>query len=361
MNYKAEIPYNELPILPPEQELETKEVLKATISASRALAKLNGSIKSIPNPDILLNSITLQEAKSSSEIENIFTTNDELFSALISESESKLHQNTKEVMHYKEALWHGFNKLTEKGFLATNDFIEIVEIVKKISIGIRKTTGTKISNSLGETIYTPPEGENIIREKLANLENFINNASIPLDPLVKLAIQHYQFEAIHPFYDGNGRTGRILNILLLVQYELIDLPILYLSKYVIENKNEYYKKLKAVTETDAWTDWILFTIKGIEEMSLHTHHKIEKIVEFIESDSRLIKEKLPKIYSKDLIEILYSQPYCKIKFLEEANIAKKETASKYLKEIQSLDILDSFKSGKEVFFVNKKLVNLLKN
>ena len=360
MSFDPQIPYNELPLLPPAKELETKEVLRATIIASRALAKLNGSIKRIPNPNILLNSIVLQEAKSSSEIENILTTNDDLFKALISKNELALNQNTKEVLHYQEALWHGYQQLLQRPFLSTNLFVEIVQIIKKINFNIRKTSGTRVANSQGESIYTQPEGESIIRDKLDNLEKFINDMDDGLDPLIKLAVQHYQFEAIHPFYEGNGRTGRIINILFLVEHNLLDLPILFLSKYIIDNKNDYYKKLRAVAELEDWAGWILFMIKGIEQMSLYTQNKIDKIVDFIEEDTEYIKLNFPRIYSKEFIEILYSQPYSKIRFFEDAGLVKKETASKYLSELESVGLFEGFKFGRETLYVNKKLFTLLK-
>lgn len=238
-------PYNELPLLPPQIDMETSAILKKAISANRQLAELKGLVNSIPNQGILVNGIVLQEAKLSSEIENIFTTNDELYRAAADEK-SAASPHAKEVLLYRQALWYGFNSLKKKP-LASNLFIEIAEIINGKGIGVRKVPGTKIANSKGAIIYTPPEGESVIRDKLGNLEKFLHDES-GIDPLIKLAAAHYQFEAIHPFVDGNGRTGRIINILFLVEKGLLDTPILFLSHYILKNKSDYYAGLRAVTE-----------------------------------------------------------------------------------------------------------------
>lgn len=360
MAFDPQKPYNELPLLPPGVEVDSKAILLKTIAASRALAKLNGSIKRIPNPIILLNSIMLQEAKSSSEIENIVPTNDELFQAIGATATEHFDQNTKEVLHYREALWHGYNTLKHKPILSTSLFIDIVSLIKT-DMGVRKTPGTRIANAVGESIYTPPDGERIIREKLDNLDEFLNNQSDGIDPLIKLAIQHYQFEAIHPFYDGNGRTGRIINVLYLVAQGLLDLPILYLSKYIIDNKTDYYKKLKAVTTDNDWESWITYIIEGVEQTSIYTQEKIDRIADLITETSEIIKDKLPRVYTKDLVEAIFSQPYCRIKFIVDAGIAKRGTASEYLSQMEALGILESRKVGRELLFINKKLFNLLKS
>lgn len=259
--YNPKKPYNELPLLPPKKDLETKKILKQTIQATRVLAELKGRADEIPNQSRLVNAITLQEAKDSSEIENIVTTQDSLFQAFSAKTNT-VDAQTKEVLRYRHALWEGYRNLDKKP-LSTNTFISIVQTIKETNIGIRNTPGTKITSN-GKTIYTPPEGEKLIRDLLKNLEDFLH-AEDGLDDLIRLAVMHYQFEAIHPFPDGNGRTGRVLNILYLVEKNLIDAPILYLSKFIIENKNDYYKKLKAVTEKEDWEGWILFMLKAIEK------------------------------------------------------------------------------------------------
>ncbi|MDQ2799514.1 MAG: Fic family protein, partial [Armatimonadota bacterium] len=316
--FNREAPFNSLPLLPPVHvELETKAVLKQAIAAGRALAELKGAGNLVPNQAVLVRTVGLQEAKLSSEIENIVTTNDELYRALADEG-SRTDPATKEVLRYNDALWHGYSRLKEGRPLSTRLFEEMVQIIKQNSAGIRRTTGTRITKG-GRTIYTPPEGESILRDKLANLEKFLY-AEDGLDPLVKLAVLHYQFEAIHPFADGNGRTGRILNILYLVEAGLLEIPVLYLSRYIIENKNAYYEGLRRITEENAWEEWTLFMLRAVETTALTTCQRIQAIRALMQQTSQAVKDKLPKIYSKDLIEVLFSQPYCRIHFLEEAQI-----------------------------------------
>lgn len=350
-------PYNDFPLLPPTVELENNvTILKKAIAANKALAELKGAVKSIPNRGILVNGIVLQEAKLSSEIENIFTTNDELFRAAADE---KLATNphAKEVLLYRQALWHGFNSLKNKP-LATNLFVEIAEIIKGKSIGIRKVPGTKVANSKGEAIYTPPEGEMVIRDKLSNLEKFIH-AEDDIDPLIKLAALHYQFEAIHPFVDGNGRTGRIINILFLVEKGLLDAPILFLSHYILRTKSSYYTGLRGVTEKEAWVDWVLYMLEGIETTALETQQRVANILNSMDKAIELIKSQAPKIYSKDLIEAIFEHPYCKIRFLEEAGIAKRQTAATYLQTLESIGLLRNIKKGREQYYINDELVKIL--
>jgi len=349
-------PYNDLPLLPPTIDLESAGILKKAISANRKLAELKGLVKSIPNQSILINGIVLQEARISSEIENIVTTNDELYRAAADE---KLTTNphAKEVLLYRQALWHGFNSLKKKP-LATNLFIEIAEIIKGKNIGIRKVPGTKIGNSKGEVIYTPPEGESIIREKLGNLEKFMH-AEDDIDPLIKLAALHYQFEAIHPFVDGNGRTGRIINILFLVEKGLLDSPILFLSHYILRTKPTYYAGLRNVTEQDAWTDWVMYMLEAIETTATETQERVNNILSVMDTTRQLVREKAPKIYSKDLIEVIFQNPYCKIRFLEDAGLAKRQTAAMYLQTLEALDLLKSIKIGSEKYYINKQLLKIL--
>jgi len=352
-------PYNDLPLLPPKLDIETKPVLKKSISANKALAELKGLGQTIPNQAILLNSMLLQEAKASSEIENIVTTNDALYQAF-SANIKNIDPATKEVLRYREALWSGFNKLKSKQILSTNLFIEIMQTIKETKAGIRKTPGTTIANgNTGEVIYSPPEGESIIRDKLKNLEDFIHSDN-NLDPLVKLALIHYQFEAIHPFTDGNGRTGRIINILFLILHNLLELPILYLSKYIIENKYDYYQLLREVTEKKEWEPWVLFMLDAVEQTAVFTKEKIEEIKKLIDETLITAKNKLPtRVYSKDLIELLFHQPYTKVQFLVDAGVAERKTAAEYLKELKKIGVLKPYKVGKESLYLNVKLYQIL--
>ena len=356
--YNPKKPYNDLPLVPPTIELETKKVLKQAIAATRVLAELKGRADEIPNQSILVNAITLQEAKDSSEIENIVTTQDNLYQAFTAKTNTTDAQ-TKEVLRYRQALWEGYNNL-DKRPLSTNTFVSIVQTIKENNAGIRKTTGTRITGN-DKIIYTPPEGETIIRDLLKNLEDFIHSEN-GLDHLVRLAVMHYQFEAIHPFPDGNGRTGRILNILYLVDKGLLDKPILYLSRYILANKNQYYEKLRAVTEKQDWEGWILYMLKGVEETAIYTLQKINAINSLMQGTISLAKEKLPsRVYSKELIELLFEQPYCKVKFLVDKDIAKRQTAAEYLQELEKIGILKSQKIGVENLFLNVKLFEILKS
>ena len=352
-------PYNDLPLLPPSKNIETKAILKKAISAGRALAELKGLGETIPNQAILVNSIILQEAKASSEVENIITTHDALFRAFSAKT-SKIDHATKEVLRYREALWVGFNALQERPLLATNLFIRIVQTIRGNQAGIRNTPGTKILNAAtGEVVFTPPEGEALIREKLKNLEEYIHEED-GVDPLIKLALIHHQFEAIHPFTDGNGRTGRILNILYLLFKGLLGLPVLYLSKYIIEQKSDYYHLLRSVTDDGELEPWIRYILEAVEQTSLHTRDKIIAIRDLMDETLQYVKEKLPsRVYSKDLIEILFCQPYTKGQFLVDAGIAERKTAANYLKEIEKTGILKAQKLGKENLYLNVKLFELL--
>ncbi len=358
MGFDPNIPYNDLPLLPPNDELESKEVLKKAITANKSLAELKGAGELIPNQAILIQAIGLQEAKLSSEIENIVTTNDELYRAFASDGQ-KAEPHTKEVLRYNDALWYGYYWLKEKQHpLTTNLFEELFRIIKESKSGIRKIPGTKLANDLGEVIYTPPEGETLLRDKLGNLEKYIY-ASDAVDPLIKLAIIHYQFEAIHPFTDGNGRTGRILNILYLIEQGLMEIPILYLSRYIIENKKEYYAGLRSVTENSNWKEWVLYILNAVEQTSIDAKKRIVSIRDLMNRDIEIVRDKLPKIYSKDLLELLYRQPYCKISMLEQAGIAKRQTASIYLKELEGIGILRSVKMGRDIYYINDDFLKLL--
>jgi Fic family protein len=355
--FDRKIPFNNLPLLPPKVELETKKILKKTISASRALARLNGALTNLPNPGLFLDTIHLQEAKSSSAIENIITTNDDLYQSAVAARQPESGV-VKEVLSYKEALWLGLEKLETRPFITTNLCIEIVQCIKKNSAGIRKIPGTALSNSLGDIIYTPPTGENVIHEKLSNWERFINE-ELTLDPLIKMALMHYQFEAIHPFADGNGRTGRILLLLFLKLEKLLDIPAIYLSGYINENKSEYYKKLRNITENSDWEAFILYMLDMVESTSNNGLKRMENIVALMESTSEKLKKELPKVYSKDLVEILFKLPYTKRNFLINAGIGNLKTTGNYLNLLEEKGILKSVRLGKEKLYLNYRLMNIL--
>lgn len=359
MTFDPKKPFNDLPALPPPVEVETKAVLKRAIAANRALAELKGQGRIIPNQSMLINSLVLQEAKASSEIENIVTTNDALFRAMAASS-GTVDPATKEVLRYREALWHGYKRVKNKARLDTDLFIQVVQAIKEDKNGIRNKPGTVIGNPrTREIIYTPPEGERTIRKKLDELEQFIHTAD-EIDPLVKLALSHYQFEAIHPFFDGNGRTGRLINILFLIAHHLLDLPVLYMSKYIIDDKPEYYKRLRRVTENGEWESWVLYMLDAIEFTARLTRQKIHDIRTLLDDTLAVAKRKLPaRVYSKELIELLFRQPYTKGQFIVEAGLAERQTAAEYLKELERIGVLKGHKVGKENLYLNVKLYELL--
>ncbi len=360
MNINFEKPNNNLPLLPPKIDIETKRILNQAIKSNIELARLKGYCSLLPNASILLNSIILKEARTSSEIENIITTQDELYSALASSSKN-IDSNTKEVLNYRSAMWTGYNELMGKEFLSINSIINIQSELEMNNAGIRKLPGTSLVNDrTGKIIYTPPDNEKTILDLLSNLEMYINKED-KTDALIKMALIHYQFESIHPFYDGNGRTGRIINVLYLVQKELIDNPILYLSEYIIKNKNRYYELLQKIRTDNTWEEWILYMLKAVEQTSKDTLKMISEIVNLLNTTVKICKKELPKsTYSKELVELLFIQPYTKIEFLVSAGISERRTASKYLKQLEEIGILESFKSWKETIYVNRKLYELLK-
>lgn len=364
--FNRKIPYNDLPSLPPKVDVETKRILRKTISAGRALGQLNGALINLPNLTLFLDTIYLQEAKASSEVENIITTNDELYKDLIADMKIE-NSATKEVLSYKEALWLGLNQLKAKPFITTNLCIKIVQCIKKNDASIRNTPGTTLTNSFGEVIYTPPSGDQIIRAHLSNLEKFINEPSRSaignddIDPLIKMALMHYQFEAIHPFADGNGRTGRILLLLYLQLSGLLNTPAIYLSEYIIKNKAAYYKCLQDVTENNKWEAYILYMLDMIEVTALQGLERLNTILAAMEKTEKSIKMKLPKIYSKELIEILFRLPYTKRQHLVEANIGNLKTVGNYLRELEENGFLKSEKVGKEKLYLNYVLLEILEH
>ena len=350
-------PFNDLPLLPPSGELETKLVLKACIDARAALEGLRQAGALLPNQAVLINSIPLLEAQASSEIENIVTTSDALFRYAQIEDQSP-DPATKEALRYRTALQCGFDSLSQRP-ISTNTAIEVCTQIKGIAMQIRRVPGTALGNqSSGEVVYTPPEGEPLLREKLANWERFIHeNESI--DPLIRMTIAHYQFEAIHPFTDGNGRTGRVLNLLILVQLGLLELPVLYLSRAIIRSKADYYRLLLGVTAQARWEDWILYMLSAVAQTARWTMQKIKAIQQLQAQALDYVRVRAPKIYSRELVDIIFTQPYCRIQNLVESNIAKRQTASVYLKALESIGVLKEMKVGREKLFIHPNFVRLL--
>jgi len=351
-------PHNGLPPLPPPAELiETTEILKKCINARVALAELKQAAELIPNAAVLVNALPLLEAQASSEIENIVTTTDKLFE-FVEMAEDKADAATKEALRYRTALFEG-TKMVRRGMLTIDMAIQICSTIKDLELDIREDSGTKLSNrNTSEVIYTPPVGQKLLHGMLENWADFMHRHD-DIDPLVRMAVQHYQFEAIHPFTDGNGRTGRILNILFLVEQGLLDTPILYLSRYIIRNKAGYYRLLLNVTHNQAWGDWIMFMLNGVEETCTWTTDKIKAIRELMQHTSLYVQQQLPKTYSWELVEALFKQPYCRINNLVSTGVAKRQTASVYLKQLCDIGVLKEFKSGRETLFVHPKYIELL--
>jgi Fic family protein len=345
--------------LPLKQDVESKKVLKKLASAHRALAELKGIVSSIPNENILINTLGLQEAKDSSAIENIITTHDEIFKAELN-LEGFKSLNAKEVQNYISALKKGFGFIKKNKILTNNDIIAIQSELEKNNAGFRKVPGTALKNaSTGEIVYTPPQDYNTIRDLMTNLEQYINDPSISdFDILVKMAIIHYQFESIHPFYDGNGRTGRIINVLYLVMNDLLNLPVLYLSRYIIEHKVDYYKLLQEVRETDNWENWVLYMLDSVEQISKETIVLIEKIKDLIYEYKNLLRNNY-KFYSQDLLNNLFKHPYTKIEFIENDLGVSRITAAKYLNLLAKDKVLIKEKLGTGNYYVNEKLVKIL--
>jgi Fic family protein len=350
-------PYNDLPDLPPAAQLETRPVLKACIEARAALAALRQAASLIPNPTVLSNTMPLLEAQASSEIENIVTTTDALFrySQL---DERAADPATREALRNRTALNSAFRSIKGRP-LSTATAIEICTGIKNVQMEVRRIPGTALANNTtGTVIYTPPVGEALLRDKLTNWERFVHGED-DLDPLVRMAVAHYQFEAIHPFTDGNGRTGRILNLLMLVERGLLDEPILYLSKYIIENRPTYYRLLLDVTVSSAWEPWILYMLAAVLDTARWTRYRITAIKELMQVTADDVRAKAPKIYSRDLVDVLFNQPYCRIENLVDAGIAKRETASRYLKVLTAANLLREEKIGREKLFVNPQFLALL--
>jgi Fic family protein len=349
-------PYNDLPPLPPALDLEPKAVLKQCVTARAALAELKQAAELIPNPVMLINTLPVLEARASSEIENIVTTADRLFRHLAADSGAD--PATREALRYRRALLEGVKALKTRP-LTTRTAESICTQIKGVQMSVRKVPGTALANdATGEVVYTPPQGEARIRDLLANWERFLHDGSA-IEPLVRMAAAHYQFEAIHPFTDANGRTGRVLNNLFLVEQGLLPLPILYLSRYIIANKADYYRLLLAVTRDGAWEPWLLYMLRAVEDTASWTTRKIGAIRRLASDTADDVRKKVPKIYSRELVDVIFEQPYCRIANLVDAKIAGRQAASRYLKALVSIGVLREQAFGREKLFVHPKLMNLL--
>ena len=354
-------PHDTLDPLPPLREkVETIDILRQTHKSAAALAELKGIAKTIPNQAMLINAIILQEARDSSGIENIITTQDQLYRALTVNA-ANVSAATKEVVNYRSAIFLGYDLAKSQGFLSVNDIVRIQQELVDNTAGIRSTPGTVLKNdTTGEVVYTPPQDKAEILDLLTNFINHFNQDD-DLAPLIKLAILHYQFESIHPFYDGNGRTGRILNILYLVLNELIDVPILYLSSYIIQNKPEYYRLLNLTNRSGNWEDWILFMLRAIEFTSKSTITRITAIRDQLDSTIVRVQDQAPRIYRKELVELLFEQPYSKIEYVVHKLGVERKAASRYLKELEEIGVLEAHKVGRETLYINRGLIEILKH
>ncbi|MTI12335.1 Fic family protein [Sansalvadorimonas verongulae] len=341
-----------------EEELETRQVLKKLAVAHRHLAELKGVVRSIPNESILISTLTLQEAKDSSEVENIVTTHDELFKNGL--SATAYNPAAKEVKSYARALNCGFETVRRTELLRLQDILDIQQTLEENRAGLRKLPGTELKNmQTGEVVYTPPQSPDQVESLMSNLVAYINDHGLSdNDPLVKMAVIHFQFESIHPFYDGNGRTGRIINILYLVAQKLLDLPVLYLSRYIIRNKAEYYRHLQGVRDSSDWEGWLLFMLQAVEETSKETTRLIEQIKTMMQTVKHRMRHDLPKIYSQDLLNNLFCHPYTKIEFVEKDLGVSRLTATKYLEQLCEKGFLVKQKMGRSNYYINEALVKL---
>ncbi len=351
-----------IPLLPLNNDFDLKPILKKLTKAHRALAELKGVAAIIPNQDILLNTLSLQEAKDSSAIENIITTDDELYkSDAITQSFASVA--AKEVYNYVAALKNGFEKVKQTELLTNNHILEIQARLEENKAGFRKLPGTALKNDkTGEIVYTPPQDIAQIQDLMSNLEKFLNDNEISdLDPLIKMAIIHHQFESIHPFYDGNGRTGRIINVLYLVKQGLLNSPVLYLSRYINQNKSDYYRLLQKVRDNNSWEEWVSFILDGVEQTSRQTTYLIHGMKDLMQNHKQKIRSELPKIYSQDLINVVFGHPYTKIDFVMREIGVSRLTASRYLKELVRIGLMKEEKKGRDNYYINIELFSLLSN
>ena len=337
---------------------ETPAILKKLSSASRKLAELKGAAGSIPRQSILINTLSMQEAKDSSEIENIVTTHDELFQEDLSPT-SALSPAAKEVLRYREALWQGFKLVRDTGLLTKNHIVEIQAILEENNAGFRKVPGTSLKDGAGHTVYTPPQDHDSILALMTDLERFINESDLfDADPLIKMALIHHQFESIHPFYDGNGRTGRIINVLYLVQQGLLDIPVLYLSRSIMRTKAEYYRLLQSVRTEDTWEAWVLYLLTAVENTATLAIETIKQIKAALQDYKHRIRA-IHKFYSQDLINNLFTHPYTKIEFIERDLKVSRLTATRYLEALVNTGFLQKKKVGRYNYFINPVLTAIL--
>ena len=357
MVYHSNEPYNDLPLLPPSVAIETTHVLRRCISASRALAELKGAGNLLPNQTILINAIPLQEARLSSEIENIVTTQDALYRAAMQQP-GRVDPQTREVLFYRSALRFGYDMLKERT-IGIDLMIELCSKLRDMPVTLRDQESILIEDvSANTVVYTPPRGREQIVLLLRNLEEYLRQSD-GVDPIIKMAVAHYQFEAIHPFADGNGRTGRILNLLILLKAGLLDIPVLYLSRYIIQNKQEYYRRIRAVTEQHDWERWLLFMLTAVEETARWTTGRIHAIRELLDATIARCRTEIPSIYSKELIELIFSQPYCRIAYIVDGGIVARKAASRYLLELERIGILTGEKRGREIIYKHQSLLEVL--
>ena len=368
LKFDRQKPYNDLPLLPPNKDLENNPaILKRLVSASRALATVNGNLNRLPNPLMLINTLALQEARASTEIENIFTTEDELYKAISDTHKgTNINPATKEVLRYREALWTGFKELQLNQKIDTRLIKSIFNQIKETTTGYRSPQAQVVIKRgasefrPGEIVYTPPRAKGFIETFMDNLIDYLNNDEVyPADPLLKMCVAHYQFEAIHPFQDGNGRTGRILNLLYLFSKGLLSQPVLYMSKYIISNKEDYYFQLGAVTQRNAWESWIEFMLKATEKTSILSNARINDILGQMDATLEYAKGKI-KWYNKEVNEVIFSQPYIKARVIGEIiGRTSRTTLTKYMNELVHHNILRPRKDGVEVFYVNDDLIRIL--
>ena len=364
--YDRNIPYNQLPPLPPATVLyQDEDVVNKLMTASRRLAQLQGLASTLPNQSIFVNTIALREAKASSAIENIFTTDDELYRSLSYQEDDYLEGPAKEILHYREALWKGYQDVVTDKVLTLETIIDVYRDVKRTHDGIRPYQADVVIKKRGwgslvaETVYTPPRGKGVVEKKMAELLDFLNDdVKFPIDPLLKMTMAHYQFEAIHPFRDGNGRTGRILCILYLIQKQLLDLPILYLSAYILQKKDEYYQGLTGVTGTLLWKPWILYMLDAVSQTAEYTTNKILRMKALMAKTRGIMMDNKLPVARMDISK-LFEQPYIRPKNLLSDKIKSINTAKKYLAELETLGMLSREKVGKEFIWFNTELMNIL--
>ncbi len=351
---------SDITLLPPKEDLETKAVLKKLVEAHRYLAELKGVASAIPNQNILIDTLSLQEARESSAIENIISTFDEVYRSDWSEKRF-ITPAAKEVHSYAKALKHGFELVKKNGLLTNNHILSIQAIVEGNKAGFRKLPGTKLLNDLtGEIIYTPPQNHDTILRLMKNLEQYINNDEMSdADPLLKMAIIHFQFESIHPFYDGNGRTGRIINILYLIKNGLLDLPILYLSRYIIRHKADYYRLLQETRKSGDHQEWLIYMLQAVIEISKQSIEMVKAIGNAMQEYKQVMREKCPRIYSQDLLNNLFRHPYTKVEYIMHDLQVSRNTAIRYIEQLVKVKLVMKQKHGRDNFFLNKALVNVL--